>query len=99
MTLLTERSHTLVEMKQASLPFLLEDIAIDEKARAKHLTPDVAPLLAELVARLESRGALYARDIEPVFNALVTEKGIKLGQARAAGAGRRHRRYRQSRHL
>ena len=79
-TLLTERSHTLVEMKQASLPFLLDDISLDEKAQAKHLTADVAPLLGELITRLQTVATFTHDAIEAVFNALVTEKGIKLGK-------------------
>src|SRR5512134_2221876 len=46
--ILTERSHTLVEMKTSALPFIQDSIVMDEKAKAKHLTPDVALLLAEL---------------------------------------------------
>ncbi len=79
-TLLTERSHTLVEMKQGSLPFLLDDIVIDEKARAKHLTPDVEPLLGDLVTRLEPVDPFTHAGIEAVFNTLVAEKGLKLGK-------------------
>ena len=39
--ILTERSHTLVEMKAAAIPFITETITMDEKAKTKHLTPDV----------------------------------------------------------
>ncbi len=78
--ILTERSHTLVEMKTGALPFLLDGITMDEKAKAKHLTPDVAPLLSELTARLRSVDPFTHTEIETVFNALVAEKGIKLGK-------------------
>jgi len=79
-TILTERSHTLVEMKTASLPFLLDTIVMDEKARAKHLTPDVLPLLTELSSRLSSLDPFTHSEIERVFNGLVAEKGVKLGK-------------------
>ena len=36
--ILTERSHTLVEMKTGAFPFLVDEITMDEKARIK--TPD-----------------------------------------------------------
>jgi glutamyl-tRNA synthetase len=78
--MLTERSHTLVELKTGALPFLMEEITIDEKARVKHLTPDVAPLLAELTKRLNSIEHFTHGEVEKVFNALVAEKGIKLGK-------------------
>jgi glutamyl-tRNA synthetase len=78
--ILTERSHTLVEMKTAAIPFIADEITMDEKARAKHLTPDVAPLLAELSARLKVVQPFTHDAIEQVFNGLVAEKGIKLGK-------------------
>ena len=79
-TILTERSHTLVEMKTGAIPFLADDIAMDEKARTKHLTPDVAPLLSELADRLKAADPFTHDEIEKVFTALVTEKAIKLGK-------------------
>jgi glutamyl-tRNA synthetase len=78
--LLTERSHTLVEMKTACLPFILETVTMDEKAKTKHLTPDVAPLLTELSARLRTVEPFTHAELEKVFTMLVTEKGIKLGK-------------------
>lgn len=78
--ILTERSHTLVEMKTGALPFLLDEIQLDEKACAKHLTPDVAPLLVELAANLKSVAPFTHDEIEKVFTALVADKGIKLGK-------------------
>ncbi len=78
--ILTERSHTLVEMKNAAIPFLVDDIQLDEKAKTKHLTPDVAPLLIELATKLKTVEPFTHTEIEPIFNALVAEKGIKLGK-------------------
>jgi glutamyl-tRNA synthetase len=78
--ILTERSHTLVEMKTGTLPFILDEIAMDEKAKAKQLTPDVAPLLLELAERLKTVEPFVHAELEKIFNALVAEKGIKLGK-------------------
>ncbi len=78
--ILTERSHTLVEMKTAAIPFIAETITMDEKAKAKHLTADVAPLLTDLAARLKSVEPFTHDEIEKVFNGIVAEKGIKLGK-------------------
>lgn len=78
--ILTERSHTLVEMKNGALPFLADEITMDEKAQAKHLTADVKPLLTELAARLRSLEPFLHTEIEKVFTALVAEKAIKLGK-------------------
>jgi len=78
--ILTERSHTLVEMKIAALPFIVDEITLDEKAKTKHLTTDVAPLLKDLADRLRPVEPFIHDEIEKVFNALVTEKGLKLGK-------------------
>jgi glutamyl-tRNA synthetase len=78
--ILTERSHTLVEMKTGAIPFIKDEIAMDEKARTKHLTPDVAPLLTELAGTLKSLEHFTHDAIEKAFNDLVTAKGIKLGK-------------------
>lgn len=79
-TMLTERSHTLAEMKHAAVPFIVEEITMDEKARTKHLTPDVLPLLSELSDRIKGVEPFAAGELEKVFKAIVTEKGIKLGK-------------------
>jgi glutamyl-tRNA synthetase len=78
--ILTERSHTLVEMKTGAIPFIKDDIAMDEKARTKHLTPEVAPLLTELAGTLKTLEPFAHDTIEKAFNDLVTAKGIKLGK-------------------
>jgi glutamyl-tRNA synthetase len=78
--LLTERSHTLVEMKTAAIPFIVDEVQMDEKAKTKHLTPDVAPLLSELAGRLKTVELFTHAEVEKVFNSLVTEKGLKLGK-------------------
>lgn len=78
--MLTERSHTLVEMKNAAIPFIVDRIPIDEKARAKHLTPEAAPLLTELSERLKGVEPFTHSEIEKVFSAIVAEKSIKLGK-------------------
>ena len=78
--ILTERSHTLAEMKNAALPFIVDDITMDEKAKAKHLTPDVASLLSQLSERLKAAEPFTHEEVEKVFNAIVVEKGLKLGK-------------------
>jgi len=67
-------------MKTGAIPFLVEEITIDQKAKSKHLTPDVVPLLSELAARLNTVDPFTHAEIEKVFNAMVAEKGIKLGK-------------------
>ena len=78
--ILTERSHTLVEMKTSSLPFIQDEIVMDEKAKAKHLTAEAAPLLTELAGKFRDLDPLAHDAIEKVFNEIVAAKGIKLGK-------------------
>ena len=78
--ILTERSHTLVEMKISSLPFVQDEITMDEKAKTKHLTPDIAPLLTEVAEKLKTLEPFAHDAIEKVFNEIVTAKGMKLGK-------------------
>lgn len=78
--LLTERSHTLVEMKNFALPFILDEIVIEEKARVKHLTPESAPILEMLIERLRRLEQFTADQIEKVFASIVSDTGRKLGQ-------------------
>lgn len=79
-TILTERSHTLVEMKIGAIPFLMEDIVMDQKAKDKHLTREIAPLLSELSGRLSLLDQFTHAAIERVFNDLMTEREVKLGK-------------------
>ena len=78
--ILKERSHTLVEMKTSALPFIQDSIVMDEKAKAKHLTPDVGPLLAELAAKLRTLEPFSHDSLEKTFNDIVNAKGLKLGK-------------------
>jgi len=78
--ILTERSHTLVEMKTGALPFIIDEITIDEKAKAKQLTPEVAPILREIADRLKPIEPFSHGEIEKVFTSLANERAVKLGK-------------------
>ncbi len=78
--ILTERSHTLVEMKTSALPFIQDHIVVDEKAKAKHLTADIAPLLSVLSEKLKTLEPLTHDSIEKIFNDIVNANGMKLGK-------------------
>jgi glutamyl-tRNA synthetase len=74
-----ERSKTLVEMAQWLRFYLTDHIIYDDKAAAKFLTPETAPLLAKLVQALEGLPTFDAASIEQVFQQLLVESGLKLG--------------------
>ncbi len=79
-SILTERSHSLVEMKNGAIPFIKDEITMDEKAKAKNLTPDAVPLLTELAERLKAVEPFTHSEVEKVFTTLVADKGVKLGK-------------------
>jgi hypothetical protein len=72
----------LVEMKTGALPFILDEITMDEKARAKQLTPDVAAPFQESDGW--SRSSLYARKRWKVSTP--SWRRPQARQARPAGA-------------
>lgn len=79
-SILQERSHTLVEMKDSAKAFLVEEVEMEEKAKAKHLKPDIAPVLTTLLERLKAVDPFTHDGIEKVFNGMVDETGLKLGK-------------------
>ena len=52
---------------------------MDDAAAAKHLTPQAAGLLKELADRIEKMSEFTAPALETLFNALASEKGVKMG--------------------
>jgi len=74
------RSRTLIELAQGAIYFFKEDLSYDESARTKFLTPDIRPLLIELVSRLEAAAPFTAPELEKAFKNLLDSKGLKLAQ-------------------
>jgi glutamyl-tRNA synthetase len=74
-----ERSKTLVEMTQWLRFYLIDHVVYEEKAAAKFLTPAVAPLLTTLAQRLADLGTFDAAAIEDVFQGMMAEYELKLG--------------------
>src|SRR5205809_389418 len=76
---LRERAKTLVELAEFCRFYLLDAITPDPKAAAKHLTPAVAPALADLSRRLAALPHWDAAAIEGAFQATLAAHGLKLG--------------------
>jgi glutamyl-tRNA synthetase len=74
-----ERSKTLVEMVQWLRFYFTDHIIYDDRAAAKFLTAETAPLLASLVHGLEGLPTFDEASIERVFQQLLAESGLKLG--------------------
>jgi glutamyl-tRNA synthetase len=79
-TLVKSRCRTLVELEGAMVPFLKDEITMDEPARVKFLTKDIRPALIELSNRLSSAASFTPPDLEKSFKEVLDQKGIKLSQ-------------------
>lgn len=77
---LRERSKTLVEMAEAAVPYVAEDISIDKQDVEKFLGPAIAPALAKLLHRIETLPEFSKERLESVFKELLAEEGLKMGQ-------------------
>ena len=73
--LLRERSRTLVEMADGALFFASDEIAYDEKAAAKHLRPEILPVLEDLHAELAGQGAWSEPALEAAFERVRARHG------------------------
>jgi glutamyl-tRNA synthetase len=76
---LRERAKTLVELADFSRFYLVDTIEPDPKAAAKHLTPAVAPALADLARHLRALTEWTPPSIESAFQTTIGAHGMKLG--------------------
>src|SRR5213593_854416 len=77
---LRERAKTLVELADFCRFYLIDTIEPEAKAAAKHLTADIAPVLADLVDRLTALPRWDAHTIEEAFQATLAVHGLALGK-------------------
>jgi glutamyl-tRNA synthetase len=77
---LNQRAQTLVEMAQKAEFYFRTELAFDEKARAKFLTPEAKPLLQSLVANLSKLNDFSESTLETTLKEIVEQEGIKLGK-------------------
>jgi glutamyl-tRNA synthetase len=75
-----ERVKTLKEMAEASRYFLLDEIEVDPKAAAKHLTPESLELLAAVRGRLADVEAWNAPTLHALIDAFARERSLGLGK-------------------
>jgi glutamyl-tRNA synthetase len=74
-----ERSKTLVEMAKWLRFYFTDHIIYEDKAAAKFLTAETAPLLSQLVEGLERLPTFDEASIEQVFQRLMAAEGVQLG--------------------
>ncbi|MGO9607277.1 MAG: glutamate--tRNA ligase [Candidatus Binataceae bacterium] len=78
---LRERAKTLVELVDFASFYLNEKIAIDPKAAAKFLKPEIKEALAALADEIDSMtGDFYEDAIQVAFERVLARFGLKLGQ-------------------
>ena len=77
---LQERSRTLVELIDSAHFYLTDDIAIDEKAAKKFLTPEVSQPLSKLIERLSALDEFSEANIESAFSGVLEEFGLSMGK-------------------
>jgi len=77
---LRERAKTLVELAEFCRFYLVEAIEPEPKAAAKYLTPQIAPVLADLVHRLTALPRWDAAAIEDAFQGTLAAHGLRLGE-------------------
>jgi len=75
-----ERAKTLQEMAANSLFFFRAPAVYDEKAVRKHVSPDIAALLAEAVRGLQELSDWSAPAIHAFISGLATEQSVPLGK-------------------
>ncbi|MGQ0834923.1 MAG: glutamate--tRNA ligase [Gammaproteobacteria bacterium] len=75
-----ERAKTFKEMAENSRYFFADEIQIDPKAAAKHLTAEQAPVLAELRERLARLSVWKAEAIHAMLASLAVERNVALGK-------------------
>jgi glutamyl-tRNA synthetase len=76
---LRERAKTLAELAEFGRFYLVDTIEPDAKAAAKHLTPAIAPALADLIAELTALPRWEASALETAFQQTLARHGLKLG--------------------
>ncbi len=77
---LRERSQTLEDMARQARFALVDDVEIDAKAAAKHLKPEISPVLRSLRERLYALAGWEEAGLEAAFTEVVLAAGVGLGK-------------------
>jgi len=77
--MIQERSRMLGDVFKGLEFFLKEEVAYDDKAKAKYLTPEIQPVVNELIGELNKLSSFDdVKAIEVIFNGLVEKHNIKM---------------------
>jgi glutamyl-tRNA synthetase len=75
-----ERARTMKEMAENSRFFFTDDVRMDPKAVAKHLTPEALQALARVRSELGALPQWHAAAIHELLNGLATQLQVGLGK-------------------
>jgi glutamyl-tRNA synthetase len=74
-----ERSRMLGDVFNGLAFFLKDEIAYDDKAKAKYLTPEIKPVVTELIEELNKLSSFDdIKALEGIFSALIEKHNIKM---------------------
>ena len=79
-TVLRERSRTLVEMASAASPYFSPEVAMEAGAAEKFLTLDIMPKLGKLADQIQETENFSTDSLELIFKQLIEQEGMKMGQ-------------------
>ena len=79
-TTLQERAKTLAELADFLRFYVSDEIVLEPKAVAKHLTPQVGPAFGDLTARLDRLPVWDERSIEGAFHSTMETHDLALGK-------------------
>ena len=77
---LKERCRTLIEFTSAARYFFSEDLETDPEAAKKFLIPENRGVIEDVLKGMESITSLSETDIDGLFKAIMSNKGLKMGQ-------------------
>jgi len=72
------RVQTLLEMVELAWFLFTEEVAFDEEAKAKFLTPALADALAELAAKISSLEKINEGSLKPAFEQVLAGRKMKM---------------------
>ena len=75
---LKARSGTLVEMAEKACFYFVDGVSFDQKAAEKFLTPETAPILEELLARIKVLDPFNQHGLEQIFSGFIEQSGLKM---------------------
>jgi len=75
---LRERAKTLVELADSASYFFTEEVKYEQVAQKRFLTPEVLPMLENLIERLSALNDFSVLELQRIFGEIIEERRVKL---------------------